>query len=277
MAATSTNRSRPVAKRRPKAKGATTEAKSATRKATKKVTGRSTPAAKAGRATRKATKKVTGSAKAATKAGSAARKATKKVTGRATAASGSTGRRPSDVIALIKADHVAVNQLFKRYGDLRPGAFKSRGEVAERVIKELSVHAAVEEQILYPKVRTAVPNGERLVREALDEHQSVKKVLAELDKCGPESEKFDELMTRVRDEVRHHVKEEEASDGILGRLRKHTPSAELREMATLMRAAKKSAPTRPHPDAPSTLPGNIIFGAAAAVLDKARDTLTGRK
>jgi hemerythrin superfamily protein len=235
MAATSTNRSRPVAKQRPKAKGATTKAKSATRKATKKVTGRST------------------------------------------AASGSTGRRPSDVIALIKADHVAVNQLFKRYGELRPGAFKRRGEVAERVIKELSVHAAVEEQILYPKVRTAVPNGERLVREALDEHQAVKKVLTELDKCGPESEKFDELMTRVRDEVRHHVKEEEASDGILGRLRKHTPSAELREMATLMRAAKKSAPTRPHPNAPATPPGNILIGVAAAIVDKARDTLTGRK
>ncbi len=234
MAATSTNRSRPVAKSRAKTKGAT-KAKSATRKATKKVAGR------------------------------------------AKAAPAGPVKRPTDVIALIKADHAAVNQLFKRYGDLGPGALKSRRQVAERVIKELSVHAAVEEQILYPKVRTAVPKGEQLVKEAIDEHQSVKKVLAELDKCGPEADEFDELMTRVRDEVRHHVKEEEASDGILGRLRKHTSPGELREMAALMRAAKKSAPTRPHPNAPSTPPGNILIGAATAIVDKARDTLTGRR
>src|SRR5437870_1135248 len=118
MAATSTNRSRPVAKRRPKVKGATTKAKSATRKATTEMAGR------------------------------------------AQTATGSTASRPSDVIALIKADHVAVNQLFKRYSDLGPAAVKGRRQIAERVIKELSVHAAVEEQILYPKVRTAVPNGE---------------------------------------------------------------------------------------------------------------------
>jgi hemerythrin superfamily protein len=272
MTATSTNRSRPVAQRRAKAKGAT-KAKKTTGK---KMTGRPKTATKAKSATRKTTKKVTGRAKAATKAKSATRKPTKKVTGRAKAATGG-GSRPSDVIALIKADHAAVNQLFKRYGELGPRAIERRRQVAERVIKELSVHAAVEEQILYPKVRTAVPNGERLVREALDEHLSVKKLLAELDKCSAESEKFDELMTRVRDDVLHHVKEEEASDGILGRLRKHTPPAELREMAPLMRAAKRSAPTRPHPNAPSTPPGNILIGAATAIVDKARDTLTGRR
>ena len=47
-------------------------------------------------------------------------------------------------------------------------------------------------------------------------------------------------------------------------------------MATAMRAAKKVAPTRPHPNAPSTPPGNILIGAAAAVIDKARDMVTGR-
>jgi hemerythrin superfamily protein len=214
----------------------------------------------------------------ATRAKSAAHKATKKRAGQAKkAVTRSPAKRPADVIALIKADHAVVNQLFTRYGDLGPGALKSRRQVAERVIKELSVHAAVEEQILYPTVRTAIPNGERLVDEALDEHQSMKDVLIEIDNCAPESEAFDALMTRLRDEVGHHVKEEEATDGILGKLRKHTSAAELREMATLMRAAKKFAPTRPHPNAPSTPPGNILIGAAAAIVDKARDTLTGRR
>src|SRR5205823_1103432 len=125
MAATSTNRSRDVAKRRPKAKGATTKATSATRKATNNVTGRATAATnnvtgrataatKAKSATRKATKNVAGRATAATKAKSATSKATKKVAG--TAKADSIVSRPSDLVALIKADHVALNQLFKRYG-----------------------------------------------------------------------------------------------------------------------------------------------------------------
>jgi len=185
--------------------------------------------------------------------------------------------RQRDVIALLKADHAAGTQLFRRYQSLSERALKSRRQVAERVIKELSIHAAVEEQILYPNVRVAVPNGKSLVTEAIDEHQSVKEALAALDKCAPDSAEFDELMTRIRDEVRHHVKEEESRDGILGQLRKHASREELVEMAKMTRAAKKMAPTRPHPNAPSTPPGNVVVGLAAAVVDKARDTIAGRK
>src|SRR5437764_8578623 len=181
-----------------------------------------------------------------------------------------------DVVSLIKADHAAVNQLFGRYSTLGGRAVRSRRRLADRLIRELSVHAAVEEQVLYPRVRVAVRNGERLVKEALSEHQTLKETLAALENCQPESEEFDVLMNRARDEVRHHVKEEEASEGILGQLRKHLPREELQRLATMTRAAKKLAPTRPHPNAPSTPPGNVIIGAAAALIERARDTLTGR-
>src|SRR5438874_3052762 len=75
--------------------------------------------------------------------------------------------RPRDVIALIKADHATVQRLFRRYKGLSSGAIKSRRNVADRIIKELSVHAAVEEDVLYPVARTTVPNGDELVTEAL--------------------------------------------------------------------------------------------------------------
>ena len=119
MAATSTNRSRP-AKRRSKAKVATTNAKSATRRVTKKATARTQGA----------------TAKAKSAAQNSTKKARKKAGGRATVATQSSASRPSDVIALITADHVAVNKLFKRYSGLGPGARKSRRQVAERVIHE---------------------------------------------------------------------------------------------------------------------------------------------
>jgi hypothetical protein len=179
------------------------------------------------------------------------------------------------VIALIKADHAAVDQLFRRYRGLGERALKARRQIAERVIKELSVHAAVEEQILYPNARTAIPNGKSLVKDAISEHQAMKKTLAALDKCPPDSKKFDTLMTNLQGEVRQHVREEEGPGGILSQLRKHASRDELQQMATLTRTAKKAAPTRPHPKAPSTPPGNMVVGVAAAVVDRARDRLGG--
>jgi hypothetical protein len=40
-----------------------------------------------------------------------------------------------------------------------------------------------------------------------------------------------------------------------------------------MAAAKKLAPTRPHPRAPDTPPGNLLSGTVAAVMDKGRDLM----
>ena len=184
--------------------------------------------------------------------------------------------RGRDVIALIKRDHASVNQLFSRFNSLSGRAAKSRRNVADRVIKDLSVHAAVEEQVLYPTARAWLPDGEELVTEALDEHQGMKEDLAVLEKCSPDSQKFDALMARIEQEVRHHVKEEESARGILGQLRKHLSRNQLLEMAKLTRQAKQAAPTRPHPKAPNTPPANAIVGAVTAMIDKMRDGLTGR-
>jgi len=58
-----------------------------------------------------------------------------------------------DAIKLIKQDHDTVEGLFKRFEQAGSKAYKTKRQVADRVIKELSVHAAIEEQILYPKMR----------------------------------------------------------------------------------------------------------------------------
>ena len=185
--------------------------------------------------------------------------------------------RQQDVIALIKADHSTVNQLFRRYQGLGDRAVRSRRQIADRLVKELSIHAAVEEQVLYPNARAAIPKGDKLVKEAISEHQTLKEALVSLEKSRPDSDKFDPLMMKIRDEVRHHVKEEESPNGILGQLRKHASRDDLVKMAKLTRAAKKAAPTRPHPKAPAAPPGNVVVGAAAAMVDKARDKVSRRK
>jgi hemerythrin superfamily protein len=181
----------------------------------------------------------------------------------------STTKKREDAIALLKTDHREVEAMFKRYMALGERATKSKKNIVEKLVKELSMHASVEEQVLYPAVRRELRSGERLAEEALEEHQKAKEVLAELDKMNPDDEALDDKVESLMKDIKHHVHEEESE--MFPRMRKEMQAETLRDMADLMRAAKKIAPTRPHPHAPATPPGNLVAGMAAGVIDRARD------
>ena len=138
------------------------------------------------------------------------------------------------------------------------------------MIEELSVHAAIEEQVLYPAARGAVPDATDEVLEALEEHHVVKWTLSELDGMDPGDERFTAKVTVLIDLVRHHVKEEEGE--LFPELRAAMKRKELEELADALEAAKKAAPTRPHPRAPDTPPGNIVAGMAAGAVDRVEET-----
>ena len=178
-----------------------------------------------------------------------------------------TATRP-DAIQLLTADHTDVEQLFVQIESLPEG--EPRSNLVGDVIRELSVHAAIEEQVLYPAMRKALPDGETLVQEAIDEHQEVKETLAAIERADTAAER-DPLVQGLIADVRHHVEEEETE--LFPKLRASVGTQELQDMGGKLAAAKKLAPTHPHPNAPNTPPGNIVGGAAAAVIDKARDAL----
>lgn len=173
-----------------------------------------------------------------------------------------------DAITLLKSDHKAVEQLFKRYQKLGDNATKSKSKVVQQIIKELAVHAAIEEQFFYPVVRAEVPGEEDLVLEGLEEHHIVKWTLSELQRMKPRDERFDAKVNVLIESVRHHVEEEEAS--LFPAVRKALGRKELMALGDRMSKAKKKAPTRAHPKAPDTPPGNLVAGAASGMLDKAR-------
>jgi hemerythrin superfamily protein len=177
-----------------------------------------------------------------------------------------------DAIALLRQDHRAVEKLFKQFEKAGPRAHKTRRDVVERVIRELAVHAAIEEQVFYPAVREAVPDTEDEVLESLEEHHIVKWTLAELDGMDPEHERFVPKMTVLMESVRHHVDEEE--NELFPQVRAALSRKQLAELGEAMAEAKRTAPTRPHPRAPDTPPGNLVAGAGAALLDKARDAVS---
>ena len=174
-----------------------------------------------------------------------------------------------DAIALLKADHKAVEERFAMFSALGNRAFKAKGKIVKDVIKALTKHAAIEEAVFYPIARERLQESGHLVLEALEEHHVVKWTLSELDQMGPTAERFDAKFTVLMETVRHHVREEEKV--LFPAVRKAFSKLELDELGEKLAAAKPSAPTHPHPGSPDEPPLNALANAIAKPFDAMRD------
>ena len=174
-------------------------------------------------------------------------------------------RQQPDAIRVLTDDHRQVEELFVRFEKSGDGAHKQRQDLVQRITEALSVHAAIEEEIFYPAARRSVADAADDVLEALEEHHLVKLTLAELEMMDPSHERYGAKVTVLIENVRHHVKEEEGE--LFPTVRKALDPAQLRKIGDDLVAAKRTAPTRPHPEAPDTPPGNIVAKVLTAPLD----------
>lgn len=178
-----------------------------------------------------------------------------------------------DAITLLKDDHQKVEKLFKRFEAAGDRAYVEKRQIVDRIIEELSVHAAIEEQLFYPVTRATVEAVEDVALESLEEHHVVKVLLAELQHLDPHHERFDAKVTVLIENVRHHVEEEESD--YFPKVRDALGRKGLGELGDAMADARATAPTRPHPMAPDEPPGVIAAGNLAGAVDRARDTVRG--
>jgi hemerythrin superfamily protein len=176
-------------------------------------------------------------------------------------------RQQPDAIQLLTDDHQKVEELFVRFEKAGSGAHKRRQDLVRRISEALSVHASIEEEIFYPAARSSVPDAGDEVLEALEEHHLVKVTLAELAVMDPAHERYGAKVTVLIESVRHHVEEEEGE--LFPAVRKALDPTRLREIGAALAAAKRTAPTRPHPEAPDTPPGNLVAQVLTAPLDAA--------
>ena len=182
-----------------------------------------------------------------------------------------------DAIALLKRDHEEVERLFRQFEKLTERAHRSKQRIVMKIIRELAIHAAVEEMLFYPAVRTAalkanvrtLKEAADTVLESLEEHHVVKWTLSELEKMKPEDERYDAKVQVLMESVRHHVEEEH--EELFPKARRLLGDDLLFELGERIEKAKKIAPTRPHPRAPDEPPGNLVAGTVAAVMDRAKD------
>ncbi|MGI8940037.1 MAG: hemerythrin domain-containing protein [Iamia sp.] len=178
-----------------------------------------------------------------------------------------------DAITMLKNDHKTVEKLFKRFEAAGERAYVEKRATVDRIIEELSVHAAVEEMIFYPVARATVADTEDIALESLEEHGVAKWLLSELDSLDPRDERFDAKVTVLIENVRHHVEEEEQD--FFPQVRAELGRNDLQELGDAMVGAKKTAPTNPHPRSPDTPPANLLVGTVAGVADRIGDTVYG--
>ena len=177
-----------------------------------------------------------------------------------------------NALTLLRNDHREVEKLFKQFEKLGDEAHKQKQALVKKIIRELAIHASIEEQVFYPMVRKAVKSAEDEVLEGLEEHHIVKWTLSELSKMEPTDERFDAKVTVLMESVRHHVKDEQ--EELFPKVMKKLDRKKLEALGQALEAAKKVVPTRPHPRAPDAPPGNLVANAGATILDRARDLVS---
>jgi hemerythrin superfamily protein len=112
-------------------------------------------------------------------------------------------------ISMLKDDHREVEKLFDAYAAAKEnGSLKERTSIANAICEALTVHATIEEEIFYPRVR-ASESARELVGEALVEHQSLKDIVERLRAAPPSDPLYDAGVKVLNEYVKHHVREEE--------------------------------------------------------------------
>ncbi len=140
--------------------------------------------------------------------------------------------QPIDAIALLKADHRAVEELFEKFENAKASSVKAK--LANQICLELSIHTTIEEEIFYPAVTGEIE--EDLLNEAYVEHDGAKMLIAEIINGSPDDPFYDAKVKVLSEEIKHHVKEEEQRDGMFAQAKK--AGVDLDELGAQMQARK---------------------------------------
>src|ERR1700730_3083380 len=112
------------------------------------------------------------------------------------------------VFELLKADHKKVSGIFEKLEPTTERGIKTREELFAQLKQELEAHTQIEESIFYPVLEDADETHD-ITLEAFEEHAVVKRLLAELDELAKDDEHWGAKLTVLKENVEHHVEEEE--------------------------------------------------------------------
>ncbi|HEX7166445.1 MAG TPA: hemerythrin domain-containing protein [Acidimicrobiales bacterium] len=105
-----------------------------------------------------------------------------------------------DVTELLSQDHRTVEQLFAQFESTKDYA------IAQKICEELTVHATVEEEIVYPQLQKI---DAELEKHAEEEHDEAKTLIAKIRNMAADDAQLAPTVLKLKESVEHHVEEEE--------------------------------------------------------------------
>ena len=144
-----------------------------------------------------------------------------------------------------------------------------RAEAFKLLSTTLVQHEVAEEETVYPAIRKLGDPAGAIADERIGEQAESEELLHAMAKISPNDPEFGTSYSRLRAAVLEHASKEETE--VFPLLLAEEDAAELLSMGHRYETARRMAPTRPHPGAPDTPPGNVVLGPVAAAADRVRD------
>jgi len=140
-----------------------------------------------------------------------------------------------NAIELLKSDHQEAKSLMEQI-EIADKGDRSAKDLFNQLKQALTLHTQIEEEIFYPALKS-FDETKDMVPEALEEHQEVDEMLAEMSALSPGNDEFMDKFTELRDAVEHHVEEEE--DEMFPKAEKALGQPRLQEMGQQMQQMKQ--------------------------------------
>lgn len=172
---------------------------------------------------------------------------------------------------LLRQQHEQVKQMFSQ---LLAADGQERAELFDCLRATLAVHETAEEMVIYPRLRQAVEDGDRIADARIAEEDEAKQVLADLEKLGPQGDGFGQKITQFQQAVINHASAEEQT--VFPALERTCSADELRTMGERLEMEERMAPSHPHPHGPNSALGNMLVGPFAKMVDTVRDAMHSR-
>lgn len=141
-----------------------------------------------------------------------------------------------NAIELLKAEHSVVAALLEKIAHTTERAEVARDGLFAKLKLNLDAHTHIEETIFYPAIKEAKETHE-ITLEAYEEHAVVKELLVQLAKEDHQTEEWTAKFTVLKENIEHHVKEEESD--MFPKTKKILNEEKLEELGAKMQAEKE--------------------------------------
>ncbi len=149
----------------------------------------------------------------------------------------------TDAIVALKADHKEIRRLFREFQATGERAVKKKGKIVNDILRALTVHTYIENEVMYPEVRALLPDLEDDVLESYEEHHVADVLCMELAGLPADAERFDAKTGVLIENVTHHIEEEERD--WFPKVRARLGRKQLQEIGARLEEARQKAPTTP--------------------------------